>query len=172
MLVQDFISGLACCVNWPHHNSSLSRLVVILVHTTGSTWYKVLCQHTLYVILLRELTTSQLVAIAIHDTGSHNKLDLIQSLVPTHYVCNGYTCVYCLQMLKVHEKSYCNLYFVFNCNLKICILEHTIVLCAILLDIYKKQLSLLSDLQESKILTMKNLIHYIDSRYIYTYIHG
>jgi len=37
MLVQDFASGLACCVNKPHHNSSLSRLVVTLVHTTGST---------------------------------------------------------------------------------------------------------------------------------------
>jgi hypothetical protein len=41
--------------------------------------------------LLRELTASQLVAIATHsDTGSHNKLDLIQSLVPPHYLCNGY----------------------------------------------------------------------------------
>jgi hypothetical protein len=27
-LVQDFVSGLAGCVNKPHHNSSLSRLVV------------------------------------------------------------------------------------------------------------------------------------------------
>jgi hypothetical protein len=41
--------------------------------------------------LLRELTASQLVAIATRsDTGSHNRLDLIQSLVPPHYVCNGY----------------------------------------------------------------------------------
>jgi hypothetical protein len=40
VFVQDFVSGLACCVNKPHHNSSLSRLVV--VHTTDSTWYKVL----------------------------------------------------------------------------------------------------------------------------------
>jgi hypothetical protein len=24
------------------------------------------------------------------DTGSHNRLDLIQSIVPPHYVCNGY----------------------------------------------------------------------------------
>jgi hypothetical protein len=49
---------------------TLSRLVVILVHTTDSTWYKVLYHHTMY--------------------GSHNRLDLIQSLVPPHYVCNGY----------------------------------------------------------------------------------
>jgi hypothetical protein len=33
---------------------------------------------------LHELTASQLVAKATHsDTGSHNRLDLIQSLVPT-----------------------------------------------------------------------------------------
>jgi hypothetical protein len=29
---------------------SLLRLVVILVHTTGSTWYKVLYHHTMYVM--------------------------------------------------------------------------------------------------------------------------
>jgi hypothetical protein len=41
--------------------------------------------------LLCELTASQLVAIATRsDTGSHNRVDLIQSLVPTRYVCNGY----------------------------------------------------------------------------------
>jgi hypothetical protein len=38
-----------------------------------------------------ELTTSQLVAITTRsDTGSHNRLDLIQSLVPRHYVYNRY----------------------------------------------------------------------------------
>ena len=41
------VSRLACCMNYPHHNSSLSRLVVILVHTAGSTRYKVLYQHTM-----------------------------------------------------------------------------------------------------------------------------
>ena len=50
--------------------------------------------HTRFYIrssLLRELTTSQLVAIATRsDTGSHNRFDLIQSLAPPHYVCNGY----------------------------------------------------------------------------------
>ena len=41
--------------------------------------------------LLCKLTASQLVAIATRsDTGSHNRLDLIQSLVPPHYVYNGY----------------------------------------------------------------------------------
>jgi hypothetical protein len=41
--------------------------------------------------LLRELTASQLVTIVTRsDTGSHNILDLMQCLVPPHYVCNGY----------------------------------------------------------------------------------
>jgi hypothetical protein len=41
--------------------------------------------------LLCELTVSLLIAITNRsDTGSHNRLDLKQSLVPTHYVCNGY----------------------------------------------------------------------------------
>jgi len=45
--------------------------------------------------MLRELTASQLFAIATRsDTGSHNRLDLIQSLVPPHYVCNGYIYIY------------------------------------------------------------------------------
>jgi len=38
--------------------------------------------------LLHEPTTSQLTTHS--DIGSHNMLDLIQSLVPTPYVCNGY----------------------------------------------------------------------------------
>ena len=50
VFVQDFVSGLACCVNKPQHNSSRKRLVVILVHTTGSTWYKVLYHYTMYVM--------------------------------------------------------------------------------------------------------------------------
>ena len=33
---------------------------------------------------MRELTATR------SDTGSHNRLDLIHSLVPIHYVCNGY----------------------------------------------------------------------------------
>ena len=42
--------------------------------------------------LLCEQTASQLVALATRsDPGSHNRLDLIQGLVPPHYVCIGYT---------------------------------------------------------------------------------
>ena len=50
---------------------------------------------------MRELTTSQLVAFATRsDTGSHNRLDLIQSLVPPHYICNGY-------LLSEFDATYC-----------------------------------------------------------------
>ena len=60
----------------------LDKLITYIV-----CWYKTLYQ----VLLLGELTASQLVAIATRsDTGSHNRLDLIHSLVPPYYVCNGY----------------------------------------------------------------------------------
>ena len=54
---------------------------IILVHTTDLTWYKVLYHHTMYVIgiYLRQLSYNR-------SSGSHNRLDLIQSLVPPHYV--------------------------------------------------------------------------------------
>jgi thiamine monophosphate kinase len=46
-----------------------------------------LCMTSHRSCLLHELTASQLVAIATRsDTGSHNRLNLIQSLVPPHYV--------------------------------------------------------------------------------------
>jgi len=48
--VQDFVSGLVCCVNEPHHNSSLYIATRSdTVHKIGSTWYKVLYQHTMYI---------------------------------------------------------------------------------------------------------------------------
>jgi hypothetical protein len=41
--------------------------------------------------LLYQLTASPLVVIAIRgDTGSFYRFDLIQSLIPTRYLCNGY----------------------------------------------------------------------------------
>jgi hypothetical protein len=58
--------------------------------------------------LLYELTGSQLVAFATRsDTDSQNKLDLIQSLVPTHYVCNGY--LLHMFLTKVYQHSTYNI---------------------------------------------------------------
>ena len=62
---------------------------------------------TYIVCLLRELTASQLVAIATHsDTGSHNRLDLIQSFVPPHYVCNGYLSFLYIIWKRLAENGY------------------------------------------------------------------
>ena len=48
MVVTDFVLGLVCCVNYPHHNLSLWQLVVILVSITVLTWFKDIYQHTMY----------------------------------------------------------------------------------------------------------------------------
>ena len=47
-------------------------------------WYKTLYQ------VLSVAWTNRITIATRSDTGSHNRLDLIQSLVPPHYVCNGY----------------------------------------------------------------------------------
>ena len=45
-------------------------------------WYKTV-YHVLSVAWTNRITTR-------NDTGSHNRLDLIQIIVPPHYECNGY----------------------------------------------------------------------------------
>ena len=54
VLVQDFVSGRAYCVNQYHYESLW--VVMRLVHATGKTWYKVLYQHTMYVIILSNIS--------------------------------------------------------------------------------------------------------------------
>ena len=39
---------------------------------------------------IEEWTNRITTIAACSDNGSHNRFDLIQSLVPTHYICNGY----------------------------------------------------------------------------------
>jgi hypothetical protein len=56
VLVQDFVLGQACCVNQYHYESRKRRVVMGLVHATGKTWYKVLYQHTMYVIRLSNIS--------------------------------------------------------------------------------------------------------------------
>ena len=56
MVVQYFVWGRACCVN-QYHNGSLKRRVVMrLDHATGKNWYKVLYQHTMYVISVSNIS--------------------------------------------------------------------------------------------------------------------
>jgi hypothetical protein len=56
VVVQDFVSGRACCVNHDHYESLLRQVVMLLVHATGKTWYKILYQHTMYVISLSNIS--------------------------------------------------------------------------------------------------------------------
>ena len=56
VVVQDFVSGRACCVNKYHYESRKRRVVMRLVHATSKTWYKVLYQHTIYVIGLSNIS--------------------------------------------------------------------------------------------------------------------
>ena len=57
-MVQDYVSGRVCCVNQYHYESRQRRVVMrlYLVHATGKTWYKVLYQHTVYVISLSNIS--------------------------------------------------------------------------------------------------------------------
>ena len=55
VVVQDYVSGRACCVNQYHYESRYRRVVMRLVHATGKTWYIVLYQHTIYVISLSNI---------------------------------------------------------------------------------------------------------------------
>jgi len=50
VLVQDFASSGACCVN------QYQRVVMRFVHATGKTWYTILYQHNMYVISLSNIS--------------------------------------------------------------------------------------------------------------------
>jgi hypothetical protein len=76
-----------------HHTVVIQHLVSDTLYQSDRRLVNFKGKTRLYIrsCLLHEQTASQLVAIATRsDTGSHNRLDLIQSLVPTHYVYNGY----------------------------------------------------------------------------------
>jgi hypothetical protein len=85
----------------------LTNLYNTMRETTFCAWHLFVAVHSIALLtlltltcftpysrscLLREQIAPQLVMIATcSDTCSHNRLDLIQSLVPPHYICNGYT---------------------------------------------------------------------------------
>jgi hypothetical protein len=74
VVVQDYVSGRACCVNQYHYESVVMRLV----HTTGKTWYKVLYKHTMYVISLSNISIKtnfkQITRVEIRLTNLYNTL--------------------------------------------------------------------------------------------------
>ena len=88
--IVHFNSTLAICLKFVFIEM-LDKLITYIVW-----WYK-----TVYQVL----SDAQLVAIATRsDTDSQNRLDLIRSLVPRHYVCNGYIRV--ITILPNSEQSY------------------------------------------------------------------
>ena len=77
----NLISTLVICLKFVFIEM-LDKLITYIV-----CWYKTLYQ-VLPVVWTNRIT---IVTIATRsDTGSHNRLDLIQSLIPPHHVCNGY----------------------------------------------------------------------------------
>jgi len=62
-------------------------MMMQLVHATGKTWYKVLNQHTMYVIRLANISIKEKNDDVV---SSCNRQDLVQSLVPAHYVYNKF----------------------------------------------------------------------------------
>ena len=77
VVVQDLVSGRACCVNQYHYES---RVVMRFVHTTGKTWYKVLCHHTMYVISLSNIS------IKTNNKGWNNINKFVQHWGRLHFV--------------------------------------------------------------------------------------
>jgi hypothetical protein len=91
VLVQDFVSGWACCVNQYHYESRKRRVVMRLVHTTGKTWYKNLYQHTMYVISLSNISIKtnfkQITRVEIKLTNLYNTLGETTFCTWPHIIC-------------------------------------------------------------------------------------
>ena len=76
VMVQDFVSGRACCVNQYHYKSLLRRVVVRFVHTTSKTWYKILYKHTVISLFNISIKTNfkKITRIEIRLTDMYNTL--------------------------------------------------------------------------------------------------
>ena len=76
VMVQDFVSGPACCVNQYHYESRKRRVLMRLF--TPQAWYKVLHQHTMYVISLSNISIKtnfkQITRVEIRSTNLYNTL--------------------------------------------------------------------------------------------------
>jgi hypothetical protein len=88
VVVQDFVLGRACCVNQYHYESLSRRVVIRLVHTTGKTWYKVLYQHTMYVISLSNIsikTNFQQITRVELKFVQYSEEDYIMCMTPRYF---------------------------------------------------------------------------------------
>jgi hypothetical protein len=73
VVVQDFVSGRACCVNQYHYESRKRRVVTRLFHATGKTCYKVLYKRTKFYwwrMTLRKPQIWHLSTIFLLDVGT------------------------------------------------------------------------------------------------------
>ena len=98
-MVQDFVSCRACCVNQYHYESLLRRVVMRLVHSTGKTWYKVLYQHTMYVIRLSNISIKmnfqQITRVELKFV-QYSQEDLILCMTSRYFFCSFTNASYCV----------------------------------------------------------------------------
>jgi hypothetical protein len=91
VVVQYFVSGRASCVNQYHYESGKRRVVMRFVHATGKTWYKVLYQHTMYVISLSNISINtnfkQITKVEIRLTNVYNTLGETTCCAWRHVIC-------------------------------------------------------------------------------------
>jgi hypothetical protein len=96
VVVQDFVSGRACCVNQYHYESRQRRVLIRLVHATGKTWYKVLYKHTMYVISLSNISINinfkQITRVEIRLTNLYNTLRKTAFCAWHHICCRSFYC--------------------------------------------------------------------------------
>ena len=92
VVVQDFVSGRACCVNQYHYESR--RVVMRFVHTTGKTWYIVLYKHNMYVISLSNFSikTNFKQITRVRLTNVYNTLRETTFCAWRHVCCRSFYC--------------------------------------------------------------------------------
>jgi hypothetical protein len=115
VLVQDYVSGRACCVNQYHYESQKRWVVMQFVHATGKTWCIVLYQHTMYVISLSNISMKtnlkQITRIELELTNLDNILRETTFCTWRHmFCCHSFTKVILLFTLIVYV-AYIDVFF-------------------------------------------------------------
>jgi hypothetical protein len=91
VVIQDFVSGQVCRVNQYHYESPKRRVVKLLVHATGKTWYNVLYQHTMYVISLSNISIKtnlrKITRFELELTNLYNTLREATFCAWSHVIC-------------------------------------------------------------------------------------
>ena len=112
VLVHDFVSGRACCVNKYQYESLSRRVVMRFVPATGKTWYKVLYQHTMYVISLSNISIKtnfkQITRVKVKCI-QYSERDYISCMTSRYFVIHSTMPRYCvfshIPMIWRHDKT-------------------------------------------------------------------